>query len=183
MEKNSQGFWRVPWEQAHWELWNEPPLDMSQLTPEIPFMASLWIRSGCDMKEVSPEVFQVGAHFKALIKAILVAPSRILEIFFSFHVSLPRCEGDSLLNHLWADQHAVHPGHIYYKGSWYRTPFIWNFLALYHRPNIKSSHEIWIEDSFGHFLGWKMPKMVNFAKNSNPNIWPMVWARTLIFWG
>ena len=64
----------------------------------------------------------------------------------------------------WWSLATTHPGHIYYKGSWYRTPFIWNFLALYHRPNIKSSHEIWIEDSFGHFLGWKMPKMVNFAK-------------------
>ena len=65
---------------------------MSQLTPEIPFMASLWIRSGCDMKvEISVETYQVGVHFKALIKAILVAPSRILENFFSFHVSLPRC--------------------------------------------------------------------------------------------
>ena len=40
----------------------------------------------------SVETYQVGAHFKALIKAILVAPSRILENFFSFHVSLPRCE-------------------------------------------------------------------------------------------
>ena len=45
---------------------------MSQLTPEIPFMASLWIRSGCDMKvEVSVETYQEGAHFKALINAIL----------------------------------------------------------------------------------------------------------------
>ena len=52
---------------------------------EIPFMASLWIRSGCDMKvEVSVETYQVGAHFKALIKAILVALSRILEKFFHF---------------------------------------------------------------------------------------------------
>ena len=67
---------------------------MSQLRSEIPFMASLWIRSGCDMKvDPSVETYQVGAHFKALIKAILVAPSRILENFFSFHVSLPRCEG------------------------------------------------------------------------------------------
>ena len=56
---------------------------MSQLTPEIPFMASLWIRSGYDMKVgKSAETYQVGAHFEALIKAILVAPSRILEIFF-----------------------------------------------------------------------------------------------------
>ena len=56
---------------------------MSQLRSEIPFMASLWIRSGCDMKVDPPlETCQVEAHFKALIKAILVAPSRILEIFF-----------------------------------------------------------------------------------------------------
>ena len=54
---------------------------MSQLTPEIPFMASLWIRSGCEVKvEVSTETYHVGAHFKALIKAILVAPSRILDL-------------------------------------------------------------------------------------------------------
>ena len=31
-------------------------------------------------------------------------------------------------------------------------------------PNIISSHEIWIGDSSGHFLGWKMPKMVKFGK-------------------
>ena len=46
-------------------------------------MASLWIRSGCDMKvEPSVETYQVEAHFKDLIEAILVAPSRILENFF-----------------------------------------------------------------------------------------------------
>ena len=76
---------------------------MSQLRSEIPFMASLWIRSGCDMKvDPSVETYQVGAHFKALIKAILVAPSRILENFFSFHVSLPRCGEDPVnpLEHL-----------------------------------------------------------------------------------
>ena len=31
---------------AHGELRNEVPLDMSGLTPEFPFIASLWIRSG-----------------------------------------------------------------------------------------------------------------------------------------
>ena len=31
-------------------------------------------------------------------------------------------------------------------------------------PNTKSSHEIWIGDSLGHFLGWKMAKMVNYGK-------------------
>ena len=60
-------------------------------------MASLWIRSGCDMKvDPSVETYQVGVHFKALIKAILVALSRILENFFSFHVSLSPCVFNSL---------------------------------------------------------------------------------------
>ena len=78
-----QEFWGMPWKQPHWELWNEPPLDMSQLTPGIPFIASLWIRSGYDMKvEVSAETYQVGAHFKALIKAILVTPLKSFESFF-----------------------------------------------------------------------------------------------------
>ena len=42
--------------------------------------------------KVSPETHHVGAHFKALIKAILVAPSRILWNFFSLHVTLLRFE-------------------------------------------------------------------------------------------
>lgn len=83
MKKTSQGFWMVRQEWPWWELWNEPPLDRSGLTPQIPFMASLWIRSGYDMKvEVSAETYQVGAHFKALIKAILVAPLKSFERFF-----------------------------------------------------------------------------------------------------
>ena len=82
-KKTSQLFSRLPWECPEWELQNEPPLDRSGLTPEIPFMASLWIRSGYDMKvEVSAETYQVGAHFKALIKAILVAPLKSFERFF-----------------------------------------------------------------------------------------------------
>ena len=82
-EKNPQLFSRVQWECPKWELRNEPPLDRSGLTPEIPFMASLWIRSGYDMKvEMSAETYQVGAHFKALIKAILVAPLKSFERFF-----------------------------------------------------------------------------------------------------
>ena len=56
---------------------------MSGLTPEIPFMAILWIRSGYDMKvELSAWTYQVGAYFKALIKAILVAPLKSFERFF-----------------------------------------------------------------------------------------------------
>ena len=58
------------------------PLDRSSLTPEIPFLASLGIRSGYDMKvAMSAETYQVGAHFKALIKAILVAPLKSSERF------------------------------------------------------------------------------------------------------
>ena len=58
---------------------------MSQLTPEIPFMASLWIRSGYDMEVgKSAETYQVGAHFEALIKDILVDHPEPLRIFFHF---------------------------------------------------------------------------------------------------
>ena len=46
-------------------------------------MASLWIRSGYDMKvEVSDETYQVGAHFEALMKAIFVSPLNYFERFF-----------------------------------------------------------------------------------------------------
>ena len=31
-------------------------------------------------------------------------------------------------------------------------------------PNIKLSHEIWIGGSWGHFLGFKMPKLVKYGK-------------------
>ena len=70
---------------------------MSQLTPEISSVSSLWIRSGCVNVEASAETCPVGAHFKALSKAILVAPSRILEIFFHF---ISPCRVVHLL-HLW----------------------------------------------------------------------------------
>ena len=45
-KKKSQGFSRVLWERPHPELQKEPPLDRSELKLQIPFMASLWIRSG-----------------------------------------------------------------------------------------------------------------------------------------
>ena len=78
---------------------------MSGLTPEIPFMASLWIRSGYDMKvEVSAETYQVGAHFKALIKAILVAPLKSFERFFRIS-SFPA--GLCLGNHLFGCEFSV----------------------------------------------------------------------------
>ena len=40
---------------------------------------------------MSAETYQVGAHFKALIKAILVAPLKSFESFFAFQVPLPDC--------------------------------------------------------------------------------------------
>ena len=46
-------------------------------------MASPWIRSGYDMKVKMPvETYQVGAHFKALIKAILISPLKSPKTFF-----------------------------------------------------------------------------------------------------
>ena len=61
---------------------------MSELTSKILFMASLWIRSGYDVKvEVSAQTYQVGAHFEALNKADLVAPLKSLEMFFVFFIS------------------------------------------------------------------------------------------------
>ena len=66
---------------------------MSQLTPKIPFMASLWIRSGYDMKVgKSAETYQVGAHLEALNDSFLMASSKILEIFFPFQISQPPCD-------------------------------------------------------------------------------------------
>ena len=56
----------------------------------------------------SAETYQVGAHFKALIKAILVAPSRTLEKFFSFRVSLPRCDSDSIVR-VWSELTHLNP--------------------------------------------------------------------------
>ena len=49
---------------------------MPELTSQIPFMASLWIRSGYDVKvEGSAQTYQVGAHIKAFNEPILMAPS------------------------------------------------------------------------------------------------------------
>ena len=57
---------------------------MPELKSQIPFMTSLWIRSGYDVKvEVSAQTYQVQAHFKALNKAVLVALLKTLEKFFS----------------------------------------------------------------------------------------------------
>ena len=92
---------------------------MSQLTPEIPFMASLWIRSGYDMKvEMSAETYQVGAHFKALIKAILVAALKSFERFFRISSSptgLCNC-------HRRRQRYSIWTGHLKNThGAWVHT--------------------------------------------------------------
>ena len=72
---------------------------MSELTSKIPFMASLWIRSGYDVKvEVSTKTDQVGAHFKALNKAVFVTPLKSFENFSSFQVSLRRSASNRVAN-------------------------------------------------------------------------------------
>ena len=61
----------------------------SEMTSKIPFMASLWIRSGYDVTvEVSAQTYQVRAHIKALIKAVHAPSLKTLEIFFSFRESM-----------------------------------------------------------------------------------------------
>ena len=66
---------------------------MSELTSKIPFMASLRIRPGYEVNiELSAQTYQVGAHFKALNKAVLVAPLKCLQIFLSFQESLTRSD-------------------------------------------------------------------------------------------
>ena len=58
---------------------------MSQLTPEIPFMASFWIRSGCVMKgQVSAGTCKVEAHLKLLIRPFLSHHPESLRISFHF---------------------------------------------------------------------------------------------------
>ena len=48
-------------------------------------MASLWIRSGCDMKvEMSAETYQVETHFKALDEGVLI---RYTEVGFNHQSS------------------------------------------------------------------------------------------------
>ena len=118
---------------------------MSQLTPEIPFMASLWIRSGCDMKvDPSVETYQMGAHFKALIKAILVASFRTLAKLFSFHIFLPRCEWNMPPNGMGKESM---PPEFLVQGShaWFaRNTFFWNWSTSWDKsypclitPNVK----------------------------------------------
>ena len=51
--------------------------------------------------EMSSETYQVGAHFKALIMAIPVAPLKSFErVFFAFRVPLPVCEQETCQSNL-----------------------------------------------------------------------------------
>ena len=61
---------KVSWEGAHSGLRNEPPLDMSGLTPRLSFMASLWIRSGEWLAikgngRVSPDISSGGSFWSS----------------------------------------------------------------------------------------------------------------------
>ena len=86
-QKNAQRISRLPWERPHPELRNEPPLDMSGVRVQNPFMASLiqtWSR-GWPLKGLGPalQTYQVGAHFEALDEGVLMAVLKSFEHFFA----------------------------------------------------------------------------------------------------
>ena len=65
---------------------------MSQLRSDIPFMASLWIRSGYDVKvEVSAQTYQVGLILKLSMRLFSWHSLKSWRIFFPFRVSQPPC--------------------------------------------------------------------------------------------
>ena len=69
------------------ELRNEPPLDSLEKPVPNPQMASLWIGSGAGwplkgLGLASPD-YQVGAHFEALNKGVLMAGLKFFEHFFA----------------------------------------------------------------------------------------------------
>ena len=77
---------RLPRERPYPELRNEPPLDSLEKPVPNPLMASLWIGSGAGwplkgLGLASPN-YQVGAHFEALVKGVLVAASKSIETFY-----------------------------------------------------------------------------------------------------
>ena len=85
-QKNAQRISGLPWERPHPELRNEPPLDMSGVRVQNPFMASLiqtWSR-GWPLKGLGPalQTYQVGAHFEALDEGVLRAVLKSFEHFF-----------------------------------------------------------------------------------------------------
>ena len=78
---------RLPRERPYPELRNEPPLDSLEKPVPNPFMASLWIGSGAGwplkgLGLASPD-YQVGAHFEALNKGVLMAGLKFFEHFFA----------------------------------------------------------------------------------------------------
>ena len=85
-QKKSQRISGLPRERPCPELRNEPPLDSLKKPVPNPFMASLWIGSGAGwpikgLGVASPD-YQVGAHFEALDKGVLVAVLKSFENFF-----------------------------------------------------------------------------------------------------
>ena len=104
-QKNSQKISGLPWERPHSELRNEPPLDMSGVRDQNPFMASLWIGSGAGwplkgLGVASPD-YQVGAHFEALDKGLFKATFKLTGYFFPISISLEvRCLVCKMINFL-----------------------------------------------------------------------------------
>ena len=86
-QKNAQRIWSLPRERPHPELRNEPPLDSLEKPVPNPLVASLWIGSGAGWPlkglGVAPQDHQVGAHFEAMDKGVLVAASKSIETFLA----------------------------------------------------------------------------------------------------
>ena len=79
-QKKFRSISRLPQERPYPELRNEPPLDSLEKPVPNPLLASLWIGSGAGwplkgLGLASPD-HQVGAHFEALDKGVLMAASK-----------------------------------------------------------------------------------------------------------
>ena len=126
MEKDIQLISRLLRERPHPELRNEPPLDSLEKPVPNPLMASLWIGSGAGwplkgLGLASPN-YQVGAHFEALFKGVLMAASKSIETFF-YHFNFPRT--------------AVHVNHI---RNWCQVATIFLYSKYKHFRILVSSY-------------------------------------------
>ena len=96
-QKNSQRISGLPRKRPHPELRNEPPLDISGLRVQNPFISSLiQTRSrGWPLKGFGPELqtYKVGAHFEALDEGVFMAVLKSFEFFLPFQNLLSHCVG------------------------------------------------------------------------------------------
>ena len=81
------------WEHHNWELWNEPQLDMSGLTPKIPLQINLQITPRPDSEashktylRCQPRHIMWGLNSKLSIR-LFMAPTKIIEFIFHFKFS------------------------------------------------------------------------------------------------